>query len=74
MRMISDGMRGAMIGPKEGRRDKVNRLVQYIMDTLHMHNFYAAGYFLCEALNFANVVCIYFVMKALCSQNWIYIN
>ncbi|KAE8744826.1 hypothetical protein FOCC_FOCC008550 [Frankliniella occidentalis] len=56
VRMISDGMRGALIGPKENRRDKVNRLVQYIMDTLHMHNFYAAGYFLCEALNFANVV------------------
>lgn len=56
VRMISDGMRGAMIGPKENRKDKVSRLVQYIMDTLHMHNFYAAGYFLCEALNFANVV------------------
>lgn len=56
VRMISDGMRGALIGPKENRRDKVSRLVTYIMDTLHMHNFYASGYFLCEALNFANVV------------------
>lgn len=45
-----------MIGPKENRRDKVSRLVTYIMDTLHMHNFYASGYFICEALNFANVV------------------
>lgn len=63
VRMISDGMRGAMIGPKENRRDKVNRLVQYIMDTLHMHNFYAAGYFLCEALNFANVVCMKYYEK-----------
>lgn len=45
-----------MIGTKDDRRDRQNRLVQYIMDTLHLHNTYAAGYFLCEALNFINVV------------------
>ncbi|KAJ9596326.1 hypothetical protein L9F63_012659 [Diploptera punctata] len=45
-----------MIGSKEDRRDRQSRLVQYIMDTLHLHNTYAAGYFICEALNFINVV------------------
>jgi hypothetical protein len=54
--MISDGMRGSMIGSKDDRRDRQSRLVQYMVDTLHLHNSYAAGYFLCEALNFINVV------------------
>lgn len=54
--MISDGMRGSMIGSKDDRRDRQGRLVQYMLDTLHLHNTYAAGYFLCEALNFINVV------------------
>jgi hypothetical protein len=54
--MISDGMRGSVIGSKDDRRDRQNRLVQYMLDTLHLHNTYAAGYFLCEALNFINVV------------------
>lgn len=56
VRMISDGMRGAMIGSKDDRRDRQSRLVQYMLDTLHLHNTYAAGYFMCEALNFINVV------------------
>lgn len=56
VRMITDGIRGAIVGPKEDRRDRLGRLVQYVIDTLHMHNYYAAGYFVCEALNFANVV------------------
>jgi hypothetical protein len=56
VRMISDGIRGSMIGTKDDRRDRQNRLVQYMLDTLHLHNTYAAGYFFCEALNFINVV------------------
>lgn len=56
VRMISDGMRGAMAGTREDRKDRQSRLVQYIIDTLHLHNTYAAGYFICEALNFINVV------------------
>lgn len=56
VRMVSDGIRGATMGTKEQRQGRLNRLVQYIIDTLHMHNHYAFGYFLCEALNFANVV------------------
>lgn len=58
--MVSDGMRGALVGSKEDRSDRQNRLVQYVMETMHMHNTYAFGYFFCEALNFANVVSIYF--------------
>ena len=45
-----------MVGSKDDRRDRQSRLVQYILDTLHLHNTYAAGYFFCEALNFINVV------------------
>nr|CAD7460975.1 unnamed protein product [Timema tahoe] len=56
IRMISEGIRGAMISSKDERKDKQTRLVQYIIDTMHLHNMYAAGYFLCEALNFVNVV------------------
>lgn len=56
MRMISDGMRGANVESRREREAKTNRLVQYIYDTLHLHNSYAAGYFFCEALNFINVV------------------
>jgi Innexin. len=54
--MITDGMRGAIVTSKEDRRERQKRLVQYIIDTLHMHNVYAAGYFFCEFLNFVNVV------------------
>lgn len=54
--MISDGMRGAMVGAKEERTHRQSRLVQYLVETIHMHNTYAFGYFICEALNFINVV------------------
>ena len=56
--MVTDGMRGAVIGTKQGRIERQSRLVQYFVDTLHMHNVYAAGYFICELLNFINVVSI----------------
>lgn len=56
VRMISEGMRGALVENKQERQARASRLVQYIVDTLHLHNSYAAGYFFCEALNFVNVV------------------
>ncbi|KAH0550653.1 innexin inx3 [Cotesia glomerata] len=56
IRMISDGMRGPLIETKQERQQRTSRLIQYILDTLHLHNSYAAGYFFCEALNFVNVV------------------
>lgn len=61
IRTISEGMRGALIDTKEERQIRANRLVQYIYDTLHLHNSYAAGYFFCEALNFVNVVSLKFL-------------
>lgn len=59
VRMISDGMRGAMVGVKEERIHRQSRLVQYLVESMHMHNTYAFGYFVCEALNFVNVVSIH---------------
>lgn len=56
IRMISEGMRGAMIDTKQERQAKTDRLVQYLVETLHLHNSYAAGYFFCEILNFVNTV------------------
>lgn len=55
--MITDGIRGSVIGgSKDERKERQKRLVGYIVDTLHMHNMYAFGYFLCEFLNWINVV------------------
>lgn len=62
--MVTDGMRGATMESKEKRTSRQNRLVQYFVDTLHMHNVYAAGYFICEALNFINAVSILAVIGA----------
>ncbi|KAG8321814.1 hypothetical protein J6590_038493 [Homalodisca vitripennis] len=64
IRMITEGIRGAIVGPKEDRRDRLARLVQYFIDTLHMHNFYASGYFICETLNFINVIANMFFIDA----------
>jgi len=58
IRIITEGMRGSMIEPKQERQAKVERLVQYLVETLHLHNSYAAAYFFCEALNFVNTVSI----------------
>lgn len=56
IRMISEGMRGAMIETKQERQAKTERVVQYLQETMHLHNSYAAGYFFCEVLNFVNTV------------------
>nr|CAI5852600.1 unnamed protein product [Callosobruchus analis] len=56
IRMVTEGMRGSMVGEKAEREHRQNRLVQYLIETMHMHNTYAFGYFFCEALNFINVV------------------
>lgn len=58
IRMVSEGMRGASLESKQERQAKTERLVQYIVETLHLHNSYAAGYFFCEFLNFVNVVSV----------------
>lgn len=45
---ITDKVRGYCIEQNEERINRKNQLVQYLIDTLHMHNVYATGYFLCE--------------------------
>jgi len=54
--MVTDGIRGSVIGTKDELKACRKRLVQYIVDTLYTHNTYALGYFFCEFLNFINVV------------------
>lgn len=61
--MISEGMRGALVGDKQEREARQSRLVQYLIETMHLHNSYAFGYFVCEALNFVNVVSIKLMTK-----------
>lgn len=56
VRQITDGLRGSFVGGKEEREGRQNRLVQYLIETMHLHNMYAFGYFFCEILNFVNVV------------------
>ncbi|XP_063379017.1 innexin inx3 [Cydia fagiglandana] len=56
VRMISDGIRGTVANISDDRNKRQNRLVEYLIDTLNMHNTYSFGYFFCEALNFINVV------------------
>ncbi|XP_011869067.1 PREDICTED: innexin inx3 [Vollenhovia emeryi] len=56
MRLISEGMRGTMVETKQERQAKIERIVQYLTDTMHLHNSYAAGYFFCEVLNFVNTI------------------
>ncbi|KAI8429144.1 hypothetical protein MSG28_007691 [Choristoneura fumiferana] len=56
VRMISDGIRGSVANISDGRNKRQNRLVEYLIDTMNMHNTYSFGYFFCEALNFVNVV------------------
>ncbi|KAK7603681.1 hypothetical protein V9T40_003680 [Parthenolecanium corni] len=55
IRMITDGIRGSAIAINDERKDRQKRLVNFFVDTLHMHNGYAYAYFFCELLNFINV-------------------
>ncbi|KAJ8687484.1 hypothetical protein QAD02_023278 [Eretmocerus hayati] len=64
IRVISEGMRGAIIETKAERDARLQRLVQYITETMHLHNSYAACYFFCEALNFVNVVTNIFLVDS----------
>lgn len=66
MRMISDGLRGNMIISPDERKGRQSRLAKYLYESLNTHNSYSFGYFICEALNFVNVIGnIFFVDKFL---------
>ncbi|XP_012235268.1 innexin inx3 [Linepithema humile] len=56
IRLITEGLRGPLIESKQERQAKIEKLVQYLMETMHLHNSYAAAYFFCEVLNFINTV------------------
>lgn len=66
MRMISDGLRGAMCIGTDERKGRQGRLVKYLHVSAKTHNTYSFGYFICEILNFINVIGnIFFVDKFL---------
>ena len=46
---------GRTLNPDE-RKDQCESLVKYVRETFHMHNFYAFKYFICDILNFVNVI------------------
>jgi len=52
---ITNGLRGRTLNFDE-RKDSCETLVRYVKETFHHHNLYAFKYFLCDILNFANVV------------------
>lgn len=52
---ITNGLRGRTLSLDE-RKDQCEILVRYVKETFHMHNFYAFKYFLCDILNFVNVI------------------
>jgi len=56
IRHLTEGLRGAAVAPGQDKVVRQHRVVQYILDTLHRHNVYAAGYYLCELFNFINVI------------------
>lgn len=52
---ITKGLRGRTLNVDE-RKDQCEILVKYFKETFHTHNFYAFKYFLCDILNFVNVI------------------
>ncbi|XP_013109843.1 innexin inx3 [Stomoxys calcitrans] len=56
MRMITDGLRGMVSIPEDYRKDRQNRIIKYLIDSLNSHAGYSFAYYLCEALNFINVI------------------
>lgn len=56
IKMISDGIRGTAIADNVDRKQKKSQVVNFLKETLHMHKKYAYTYFLCELLNFVNVI------------------
>lgn len=52
---ITNGLRGRTLSLDQ-RKDQCETLVKYIKETFHMNNAYALIYFICDLLNFINVV------------------
>jgi hypothetical protein len=60
---ITNGLRGRTLSLDE-RKEQCEILVKYIRETFHMHNFYAFKYFLCDVLNFVNVIGQMYLLNA----------
>jgi hypothetical protein len=60
---ITKGLRGRTLTMEE-RKGQLEILVKYVRDTFHMHNFYAFKYFLCDLLNFVNVIAQMYMLNA----------
>lgn len=56
IRMITDGLRGMVSVPDDYRRERQDRILKYFVNSLNTHNGYSFAYFLCELLNFVNVI------------------
>lgn len=52
---ITSGLRGRTLSIDQ-RRDQCEILVKFIRETFHMNRMYVATYFICDILNFVNVV------------------
>lgn len=62
MDKITSGVRGKTILESDQRRDACDNLINYLWETRGTHNGYAVKYFLCDLLNFVNVIGqIYFI-------------
>ncbi|XP_026819806.1 innexin inx2-like [Rhopalosiphum maidis] len=55
IRVLVNGLDDVMI-TEEQKAKGIKLLVDYFTDNLHAHNFYAVQFFVCELLNFVNVV------------------
>jgi len=55
MQKITNGLLGRTLDIKD-RSDKCSELVRYVTETFHQHNAYALKYFVCDIMNFANVI------------------
>ncbi|PSN43854.1 Innexin inx3 [Blattella germanica] len=56
IKTISNGLRGSTIEKKEERCERQSKLAEYLFQSLHLHESYAMCYFICEILNFINVI------------------
>jgi len=52
---ITSGLRGKTLS-RDDKRDACDNLINYLWETRGMHNAYAFKYFLCDVLNFVNVI------------------
>ena len=55
MQKITNGLLGRTLLIEE-RADKCSEVVRYVTETFHTHNVYAIKYFVCDLLNFVNVI------------------